>query len=375
MGAQHQPGAVLTIDLGAIVANWRALRDRVTPAECAAVVKADAYGLGVTRVAPALARAGCRTFFVATVDEGIALRGCLAAAGNTDRAKPVIYVLNGIAGEAERSLASSELCPVLNSLDDVRVWAAFVEGWQRPPGAALHIDTGMSRLGLPDDELDALAADPSLLQNIGPLMIMSHLACAEDQGHPLNNLQRQRFAAAVERLPAAPTSFANSSGIFLGRTYHGNMVRPGAALYGVAPVAGAANPMRQVVRLQGRILQVREIDRGWSVGYGATHQADRRAVIATVAVGYADGFFRSLSNRGRARVAGLSAPMVGRVSMDLITIDVTGADGASVRPGQMVDLLDSHLTVDAVAADAGTIGYEVLTALGSRYQRVYVGGG
>jgi len=359
-------GAILTIDLDAIVDNWRQLAARVAPAGCAAVVKADAYGLGADRVVPALAAAGCATFFVATVEEAIAVRSLAPDAP--------VYVLNGAPRGAEAVLAEYRLSPVLNSLGDVDAWADLIRRQAAPP-AALHVDTGMSRLGLPAAEMAALADDPSRLEGIDLACVMSHLACADEPDHPLNEEQRLEFDEARRSLPAAPASFANSSGVFLGAAYHLDLARPGVALYGGTPVPDHPNPMVQVVELKGRIVQVREIDSPRTVGYGASHRVDRRTQIATVAVGYADGFLRSLSNAASGFIGAHRVPLVGRVSMDLITFDVTHVPEDEARPGAFVHLIDSRRPVDAVAADAGTIGYEVLTSLGRRYHRIYRGGG
>jgi alanine racemase len=201
--------------------------------------------------------------------------------------------------------------------------------------------------------------------------VISHLACADTPDHPLNDQQRTRFAAAAQRLPGVPAGLAASSGIFLGPPYHFDLVRPGAALYGVNPQPDRPNPLRQVVRLSGKILQVREIDRGESVGYGAAHVMKTAGRAATVAVGYADGWLRSLSHRGCGYIAGKRVPLLGRVSMDLVTFDVSAVDPALAHPGAMIELLGEHYGVDDAAADAGTIGYEVLTALGGRYHRIY----
>jgi alanine racemase len=370
-------GAVLTIDLDAIAANYRLLRKRAAPAECAAVVKADAYGLGAGKVAPALAAQGCRTFFVAHVDEGIAVRRALSetATGTAPGSEPAVYVLNGPPGNAETVLAEHRLTPVLNSLADIDAWAAFARRSGVPRAAALHVDTGMSRLGLPPTERAVLCDDATRLDGVRLTYVMSHLACADEPDHPLNPRQLEAFRSARRRLPAAPGSFANSSGIFLGDAYHVDMVRPGAALHGVAPVPGKPNPMAQVVRLQGRILQVREIDSPETVGYGATHLAGGRETIATVAVGYADGYLRSLGNHGSGYIGEIRVPVVGRVSMDLITFDVSAVPEFQARPGAMVDVIGPRNPIDLIAAEAGTIGYEILTSLGARYHRVYRGGG
>jgi alanine racemase len=365
-------GAILTIDLDAIAGNWRLLRDKLAPgAACAAVVKADAYGLGAARVAPALARAGCRVFFVATLDEGIALRAVLP--------EGAVHVLGAPIAGNEPEFAAHRLIPTLNSLDDVTAWIDFGRRGERPPPADLHVDTGMRRLGLSAKELTALCDAPERLRALTLDYLMSHLACADEPDHPLNREQWRAFSGAIAAVQRArggapfKTSFANSSGIFLGPDYHFDLARPGAALYGIAPQSGAPNPLAQVVRLQGKILQVRDVDTPGTVGYGATHRITRPGRIATVAAGYADGYPRSLSNRGACSIGDFQVPVVGRVSMDLITLDVTAVPETLARPGVLVDLIGPRNTVDAVGDAAGTIGYEVLTRLGKRYHRVYVG--
>ncbi|QNT68568.1 alanine racemase [Defluviicoccus vanus] len=371
--------AVLTIDLDAIVANWRWLQAMVSPAECAAVVKANAYGLGVAAVAPALAAADCRTFFVSSVDEGIHLRCILGlpppAKRHRSAKSAAIYLLNGLISGCEADLTAHELQPVLNSLAEIDAWTAHARRLDRPLPAAIQVDTGMSRLGLPPEELAIVATDRQRLQGIQLTAIVSHLACAEAPSHHLNALQLSRFRDALTRLPPARPSLANSSGILLGTDYHGRLVRPGIALYGGAPRPEEANPMQPVLRLEGRVLQVRTIDAATTVGYGATHQSARRERIATVAVGYADGYLRSLSSRGTGYIGDRPVPLVGRVSMDLITFDVSGLPEADVRPGTPIELIGPHHSVDAVASDAGTIAYEILTSLGSRYRRVYTRSG
>jgi alanine racemase len=301
-------------------------------------------------VAPALARAGCRRFFVAHLFEGLALRGLLPEAE--------IYVLHGAPAGTEAACAAAGIRPVLST-------PAQVAGWRDGP-AALHADTGINRLGLSSGEIERLAADGTLAR-LDLRLLMSHLACADSPGHPMNRQQRDRFAALRALLPAVPASLANSSGIFLGPDYCLDLVRAGAALFGVNPIPGAANPMRQVVTLRARILQVREIDAGESVGYGAAFSASRPMRIAVVPVGYADGYLRSLGGRAHAWVGGRSVPVVGRVSMDMITLDVSSLPDA--RVGDEVELLGEQVTVDTLAAAAGTIGYEILTALGPRYHR------
>lgn len=358
-------GAVLTIDLDAICDNWRTLKARLEGADCGAVVKADAYGLGADKVAPTLYRAGCRDFFVAHLDEAIALRPALATNAS-------VYVLHGAHPGAELECVVHDLVPVLNSLPQIAAWRSLAQGLGKRLPAILQVDTGMARLGLSADELDLVAADPSALTGLDLRFIMSHLVSAEDQTDPINRTQLDRFKAALRRLPTARASLANSSGIFLGGDFHFDLARPGAALYGVAPIAGQPNPLRPVIRLQGKVLQTRMIDAGTPVGYAHTWTAPRRTRIATVAVGYADGYLRSLSNRGYAGFEGVALPVVGNVSMDTITIDVTDIPEARLAEGGLIDLADPLNGVDAIAARAGTIGYEILTSLGNRYARNYV---
>jgi alanine racemase len=358
-------GAILEVDLAGIAANWRLLARRVAPAGCAAVVKADAYGLGAARVAPALAAAGCRRFFVATIEEGIALRGLLPESAE-------IAVLNGLLPGSAGDFAEFRLIPVLNDPGQIAEWR-FAAARQGEGLAILHLDTGMARLGLTTREFDGLADDLCQSDPIRWRALISHLACSDEPQHPLNDLQLARFAAARRRLPVLPASLAASFGIFLGPGFHFDFVRPGAALYGVNPQPGCPNPMHQIVRLRARILQIREVDRGQTVGYGAAHVMDAPGRLATVPVGYADGWLRSLSHRGSGRIADKRVPLLGRVSMDLVVFDVSGVDPAFARPGDLIDLLAEDYGLDAVAADAGTIGYEILTALGRRYHRVYHG--
>lgn len=360
-------GALLTVDLTAICDNWRMLRSRVGAASCAAVVKADAYGLGAHRVAPALAGAGCRHFFVAHLDEAIRLRDCL-------RADASVYVLHGAPVGAEREFLAHRLVPVLNSLAQLDAWSALARARNASLPALLQVDTGMARLGLSSDELQQLAGDIDRLQGVALSHLMSHLGAAEQADNPQNREQLARFQTALAAFPACGGCFANSSGIFLGSDYHFNLVRPGAALYGVAPVEGAPNPMRPVVRLQGKIIQTRQIEAGSGVGYGPSWRAGRATRIATVAAGYADGLPRSLSNRMRARLGEYEVAQVGNVSMDTLTFDVSDVPETLLQPGALLDLLDAEQGVDALAAQAGTIGYEILTSLGRRYARHYLGG-
>jgi alanine racemase len=357
----------LRIDLDALASNYRLLAARAAPARCAAVVKADGYGLGVGAVARTLSAAGCETFFVAHLDEAVTLRQELSEAV----AAPEIYVLNGLMPEDEQIFRDYGLMPVLNDLGQIERWARDCRA-QGPHPAAVHLDTGMSRLGLAADEQATLMGEPDRLRGIPLRCVMSHLACADTPEHPLNRQQQRDFAAAIKRLPKAMASLAASSGIFLGPDWHFDMVRPGVALYGVAPVETIPNPMAPVVGLYGKIIQIRRVDAPRTVGYGATHRFAGPTLVATVAAGYADGYLRSLSGRATAYIGDVAVPLIGRVSMDLITLDISPVAGAKV--GDLVELIGPHVDVDAVAKTAGTIGYEILTSLGRRYRRHYVRG-
>jgi alanine racemase len=364
-----QAGGILTVDLGAIEANWRALGRLTMPAECAAVIKADGYGCGIEQVAAALAKAGCKTFFVADLAEAKCVRAVAA--------EPAIYVLNGLLPDTAAAYADLRARPVIGSMVELAEWDAFCAASQWRGGAALHVDTGMNRLGISINDAAALA--PRIRsENHGITLLMSHLVCAEEPEHPLNARQIGAFREVRMFYRGIPSSLANSSGIFLGATAHCDVVRPGVALYGVNPTPRQINPMRPVIELQARVAQVRTVRRGETVGYDAAWTAKRATRIAVVAVGYADGYLRAASASdespgGNAIVAGKRCPLAGRVSMDLLAIDVTDLPDNAARRGDLVTLIGGEMTVDAVANAAGTIGYEVLTSLGRRYHRVYRG--
>jgi alanine racemase len=358
----HPSQSILEIDVGAIVANWRALGARLAPgAVCAGVVKADAYGLGAAQVAPALARAGCTEFFVAQIEEALTLRPLLPGAAT-------IFVLNGCLPGEEGAFVAAGLIPVLNDPGQVAHWADHARRLGKVLPAALHVDTGMSRLGLTRREAEDLAARAGDIAPIDLRLVMSHLARAEESC-AMNGAQRERFAALRAAWPSARASLANSSGIFLGASFHFDLARPGAALYGINPVPGYPNPQLAVVRLTAPVLQIRDIAPPETIGYGATFQAPSAMRVATLACGYADGWPRSLSNSGSVHHEGLTLPILGRVSMDTIVVDATMAPGLHV--GDRVELLGRAIDVDRVAEAAGTNGYEVLTRLGRRFSRVY----
>lgn len=373
-GARDEgPGetAILTIDLDAVAANYRTLRDLASPAECAAVVKADAYGLGMVPISSTLSRIGCKTFFVATLDEGERLRALLPDA--------IIYVLAGLMRGTAELYRAHHLRPVLNSADEVREWAAFCETQGERLDCAVHIDTGMNRLGLSAEDVDQVARAAELWSALTLSLVMSHLACADEPDHPKNGAQRSMFDRLRAQLPKAPSSLANSPGILLGRAFFYDVVRPGIAIYGGHPRGHGHNPFRPVVQLKGRIMQVRDVPRGETVGYGATRTIREAARLAVVSVGYADGFARALSiadgEQGFSGYLGPhAAPIVGRVSMDLVALDVSHVPEELARRGAWVELIGPNVPAHVLAAHAGTIDYEVLTRLGQRAFRRYVGG-
>jgi len=363
--------AILTIDLGALVANWLRLREMSQRAECAAVVKADAYGLGMAQAAIALSRSGCKTFFVATIAEAGSLRALLPDA--------TIYVLGGLLTNTAPLFQVHNLRPVLNSEAEVKEWAEYCAASGQPLPAAIHIDSGMNRLGLSALEVDAIAPVASLWKMFELSLIMSHLACSDEVGHPKNERQRKIFDALRAKLPSAPASLANSAGILLGRQHHYDMVRPGIAIYGGRPQQTGDNPFQPAVTLFGRILQVRDVVSGETIGYGATRTLKSPTRIAVVAVGYADGIFRALSTRDDKEglsvfIGGHAAPILGRISMDLITVDVTTIPGDIARRGEWVELIGPNVSAQAMAHHAGTIDYEILTNLGTRALRRYIDG-
>src|ERR1700726_1475564 len=361
---------VLTVDLDAIVANWRKLEKTAVPAECAGVIKADAYGCGAAPVARALAGAGCKTFFVASLDEAVAARAAVPQAA--------LYVLDGFFQNCGDAYARIDARPVIGDLNELAEWDVFCSrsGWGG--GAAIHIDTGMNRLGL------TLAEAQGIIPRInagdhGIALVMSHLACAEALNHPLNAKQLAGFREIASLFAGVPASLSNSSGVFLGAQFQFDLVRPGAALYGINPTPEADNPMQPVVELKARIVQIRNVEKGETVGYGGTWTARRPTRIAIVAAGYADGYFRAASANDGTRgaevvVAGKRCPVAGRISMDLMAVDVTDLPANGARRGHMVTLLGEGIPVDELAHHFGPIGYEVLTSLGSRYARLYKSG-
>ncbi|HWC64159.1 MAG TPA: alanine racemase [Rhizomicrobium sp.] len=367
MIAKEFEAASLTVRLERIAGNYAVLRGLAGSAGVAAVVKADGYGLGANMVASTLRGEGCDTFFVARLQEGIALRQALPEAR--------IFVFDGAEPDAAPALIAHRLIPVLNSLPQIAAWSAAAKASRRTLDAAIHIDTGMNRLGVAQGELSLLAAEwKTRLAGLKPVLWMSHLACSAEPENPMNAAQLNRFRAALAILPPAPASLAASGGVLLGRDYLFDLARPGLALYGAHPQPpmggkGTKNPFKTTAFLTARLLQLRRAEPGETVGYGATFTVSKPCLLATIGLGYADGVSRALSNRGIAHVGGKRVKMVGRVSMDLTVLDVTGVEEA--RLGDEVELLGDHISLEEVAEAAGTISYEILTSLRLRVPHRY----
>ena len=357
---------LITIDLDAMEANYRFCLERLQGSSCAAVVKADAYGLGIRKIAPALWHTGCRQFFTATHREGVTLRSLLPEAE--------IYVFEGVTEKSKAIFCQNRLAPVLISTSHSALWAQQARTLGRPLPAIIHIDTGMTRLGFGEQELHDLLQSPEDLDWLETRYIMTHFACADESDMSKTREQLDRFNRLRQLLPPAPTSVGNSAGGLLGGDFSGDMARVGIALFGGRPFLDETPPLSPVLRVQSRILQLREVPAGTTVGYGATYSAKSDTRIATVGTGYADGYPWSLGNRGIASVGGHRVPVVGRVSMDLITLDVSGVPDELVQPGCMVDLIGPNISLEEVAERAGTINYEILTRLGQRARRKFLGG-
>jgi alanine racemase len=357
---------VATIDLGALTANYRRIQAELNGVQAAAMVKANGYGLGAPEVTKALAAAGCRSFFVAGLDEAMRLRAC--------EPQVEIRVLEGPVPGSAATFIEHGLQPVINSLGQLDRWSKAATNTDRARPIALHVDTGMSRLGLDPDEYERLIGDLSVLDGVAVDLVMSHLASADVTGSQQSPAQLQRFHEVRGRLPMGRASLANSAGIFLGAEYHFDLVRPGIALYGGSPFpdSGQPNPMRSVLRLEAPILQVRNVDVGETVGYGATHRVTEPGRIATLPVGYADGFLRASSSTGFGSIGGQTVPLVGRVSMDLITIDVTEVHESLLYPGAPVELVGEQCPIDEVANRADSIPHEFLTNLSGRFETRYL---
>lgn len=359
----------ITVDLAQIVTNWRALANKVAPAQCAAVVKADAYGLGAERVIAALARAGCGAFFIATPEEAELARKIAPQA--------CIFALDGLVGNSAAAFDRLAVTPVLSTLDDVVAWSALSRGRGAKLPAALHIDTGLNRLGLPLRDVRRLAAEPTMMSGVELKLVMSHLASADNPRDPKNRDQLLAFETLSALFPGVPRSLAASDGLMLGPDFHFDLVRPGYALYGGQASQSSPAPVKSAVTVAARILAVADVVPGETVGYSATWRARRASRIATIAAGYADGIPRSASAPdgrpgGHVLISGHLAPIVGRVSMDLITVDVTDLPEGAAMPGEFAKLVAEGLTIEDAGFAAGTIGYEILTRLGHRFTRLYL---
>ncbi|RWD63426.1 alanine racemase [Mesorhizobium sp.] len=364
MVSEAAAGAILTIDLGAIRENYRRLKARLGGVRCAGVLKADGYGLGAAQVAAALAKEGCDIFFVALLGEGIALRRATGP-------EPDIFVLNGLPPGSEPEAQAAGLCPVVNSAIQLKAWRQAARSAGRSLPAAIQVDSGMARLGMAPTDVEAVASEAGAFDGIDIRFVMSHLARADEPQQAANEKQRLEFDRLRKMLPAAPASLANSSGIFLGPAYHYDLARPGAALYGVNPTPHEANPMLPVIRLEAKVAQTREIGAGTGIGYGHTHQADGPLRLATISLGYGDGWHRRAASA--AWFEGVRLPFVGRVSMDSIILDISALPAGRLGEGDLVELIGPSQSVDDTAGHAGTIGYEILTSLGTRFHRRYLG--
>lgn len=356
---------VLSIDLKALADNYRLFQQKVGPKrQVAGVVKADAYGLGLEPIVKKLTELDCPQFFVATLEEAIQLR-------QINKETPVA-VLGGLFKGAEKEYIAHHILPVLNSPDDIGRWQQLARDKQEKLPAFIHFDMGMNRLGLSPDETKQLISTPDMLDGLDVQLIMSHFACADEKDHPLTKKQAHNFANIAQHFPNAKISLANSPGLFRDERYHYDMVRPGYALYGGNPTPEMKNPMKPVVELMVRVLQIRQNKKGESIGYGASHIFNKDTLSATVALGYADGFLRSGSNQAILYWNGQPCPVIGRVSMDLVTVDLSRITENLPVAGDSLEVLGPHQTIDDLAEASDTIGYEILTSLGKRYHRQYI---
>ncbi|MFK4490001.1 alanine racemase [Bradyrhizobium sp. USDA 336] len=361
--AQGFPG-YMTVDLAALRRNFQRIASMTRPARVSAVVKADAYGLGAIRVAETLLEVGCRDFFVAHAEEAIALRPHISSDAR-------LFVLNGLLPGAEAACASAQVTPVINSLTQLYRWRTQARAESRRLPAVLQFDTGMSRLGFAPADRAAVREEIAQSPELEIHYVMSHLASADEPAKPQNAAQLAAMQTVVEEFAPVPSCFANSAGVLMGKDYHGSLVRPGLALYGGAPQLDGANPMEPVVTLSVAVAQTRTVPRGTLVGYSGTHVTNECTRLATLCAGYADGLPRSLSGRGAVYFEGQRLPIVGRVSMDSLTVDISDLPNDALDLGSLVEVIGPHQTLEMLAADAGTISYEILTGLGRRFFRSY----
>ena len=359
-------GGIMQIDLDAIKHNYEFIRSHLSESRCAAVVKADAYGLGAIQVSKALESIGCKDFFVATPDEGFELSSALNKDAN-------IYILNGLYPGSEGYLTEHNLIPVLNSVSQILTWQNHAKKVGRDLPAIIHIDTGMWRAGLPMDEVDILHAQPERLNHIDIICYLSHLACSEQPNHQKNRQQLNRLKEALDKLPTKPVSLSNSHGVLLGADYHFDLLRPGRILYGLGSRTPLTQGIRPGVSLYAKLLQIRDVAKGEAIGYDSTFVVEEDMKVATIGIGYADGIMRTLTNNGLVYIQGQPAPIVGRVSMDLITIDVTSIDPTHLEVGSWAEVIGDHISADELARMAGTNSREITSNLGQRYHRIYKG--
>ena len=355
----------LEINIDSIIHNYQLINNKVGNTECAAVLKADAYGMGASVVAKALDKVGCSTFFVATIDEGIELRACFSKNENQ------IAVLSGLLEGSEDIFYSNKLTPVLNDTEQIKKWAIYNKQKKISAPSILHIDTGMNRLGLTVSEFYDIIKKPTELKKLHVGWIMSHLACGDQPRDIMNEKQLSVFLNAKKEIPNVKASLANSAGVFLGKSYHLDMVRPGIALYGSGSGSIPSKPLKQVIKLYSRILQIRTLSAGASVGYGASYRVTEATRVATVGLGYADGYLRSLSNCSWVFFNGLRLPVIGRISMDYITIDITQIASEKIKTGDFIEIIGDKFTLDDLATVANTVPHELLTRLGTRHHRIY----
>ncbi|MBX3486927.1 MAG: alanine racemase [Candidatus Paracaedibacteraceae bacterium] len=357
----------LIVNLDLVAHNYNHLKSMTATAECSAVLKADGYGMGAIPMALRLMREGCKSFFVAFADEGVALREAFIDRGlDAD-----IYILNGFFPGSEGVYADFHLIPALTDLDQVARWQAFCHMSGRKLPAALHVDTGMTRTGLPSKEYMTLASNPQLLEGMDLKLVLSQMVYSHDENLTFTQQQRQRFEQAIRHMPKMKASLAKSGVVFLGQEYHYDMVRPGIALHGVNPTNAKNNPLIQTMELWGRIYQIQDVAVGQSIGYSQTFVAANARRVATIGVGYADGYPWAMANKGYVFIAGQKCPILGRVSMDVITVDVTDIPESQLEIGGWAQLVGRDIPVDEIAKTAGTVPYEILLRMGDRFRRVY----
>lgn len=359
--------SILTIDLSAIQSNWRYVASLLNNAECAAVVKADAYSVGAVEVASTLYQAGCKSFYLATLEEATELRQLLPQ-------DAIIYVLGGVRLGTEADFAAQRLIPILYSLTEIRHWSEFCASITEALPCVIKVDTGMTRLGLSLLDFDGFLPGAKNSPWLNPILVMSHLACSDERNHPLNTLQLQQFKIVVAKMkalfPNIKSSLANSSGTFLSDEFHFDMVRIGAALYGINPQRDAANPLQSVVALKLSVLQIRTLEADATVGYGAAGSAKMGSRLAVVAGGYADGIHRTLSLNPKGMIDGQFVSSVGRISMDSCVFDISSI----TQDPDYIEVINQHLSIDHLINNNKFLGYEVLTSLGRRYLRNYLPG-